>query len=74
MGLQFASLLAGTIVVENVFTLPGLGRLLFQSIMNRDLVVVRDGVMLLAALVVAVNLAVDLLCAAVDPRIRAARA
>jgi hypothetical protein len=55
MGLQFANLLAGTIVVENVFYLPGLGRLIFQSIANRDLIVVRNCVMLLAAMVVVVN-------------------
>ena len=70
MGLQFANLLAGTIVVENVFYLPGLGRLIFQSIANRDLVVVRDCVMLLAAMVMLVNFAVDLLYAIIDPRIR----
>ena len=71
MGLQFANLLAGTIVVENVFYLPGLGRLIFQSIANRDLIVVRNCVMLLAAMVVAVNFIVDVLCAAIDPRIQA---
>ena len=60
MGLQFADLIAGTIVVENVFYLPGLGRLIFQSISNRDIVVVRDVVMLLAALVMTVNFIVDL--------------
>jgi peptide/nickel transport system permease protein len=70
MGLQFANLIAGTIVVENVFVLPGLGRLVFQAIANRDLVVVRDVVMLLAALVVTVNLLVDLAAAWVDPRLR----
>ena len=69
MGLQFANLLAGTIVVENVFYLPGLGRLVFQSIANRDLAVVRNCVMLLAALVVAVNFIVDVLTALIDPRI-----
>ena len=71
MGLQFANLLAGTIVVENVFYLPGLGRLIFQSIANRDLIVVRNCVMLLAAMVVAVNFVVDVLCAAIDPRVQA---
>ncbi|HWS76512.1 MAG TPA: ABC transporter permease [Quisquiliibacterium sp.] len=71
MGLQFASLLAGTIVVESVFYLPGLGRLIFQSISNRDLIVVRNCVMLLAAMVVVVNFVVDLLYAAIDPRIKA---
>lgn len=70
MGLQFANLLTGTIVVENVFVLPGIGRLVFQAIANRDLVVVRDVVMLLAAMVVAVNFAVDVLYAVVDPRLR----
>ena len=69
-GLQFANLVTGTIVVENVFVLPGIGRLMFQAIANRDLIVVRDGVLLLAALVLVVNLLVDLLCAVVDPRLR----
>jgi peptide/nickel transport system permease protein len=71
MGLQFAELLAGTIVVESVFYLPGLGRLIFQSISNRDLIVVRNCVMLLAAMVVIVNFAVDLLYASIDPRVKA---
>jgi len=71
MGLQFAELLAGTIVVENVFYLPGLGRLIFQSISNRDLIVVRNCVMLLAAMVVIVNFVVDVLYAAIDPRVKA---
>jgi peptide/nickel transport system permease protein len=69
MGLQFAGLLAGTIVVENVFALPGLGRLVFQSIANRDLIVVRKCVLLLAAMVVFVNFAVDVLAALIDPRL-----
>ncbi len=70
MGMQFANLLAGTIVVETVFYLPGLGRLIFQSIANRDLIVVRNCVMLLVAGVVLVSFVVDLLCAAIDPRLR----
>lgn len=71
MGLQFAELLAGTIVVENVFYLPGLGRLIFQAISNRDLIVVRNCVMLLATMVVVVNFVVDVLYAVIDPRVRA---
>jgi peptide/nickel transport system permease protein len=71
MGLQFAELLAGTIVVESVFYLPGLGRLIFQSISNRDLIVVRNCVMLLAAMVVIVNFVVDVLYAVIDPRVKA---
>jgi peptide/nickel transport system permease protein len=69
-GLQFANLLTGTIVIENVFVLPGVGRLVFQAISNRDLVVVRDVVMLLAAVVVLVNFAVDVGVALIDPRLR----
>ena len=71
MGLQFANLLAGTIVVENVFYLPGLGRLIFQSISNRDLIVVRNCVMLLATMVIIVNFVVDVLYAVIDPRVKA---
>ena len=74
MGLQFANLITGTIVVENVFVLPGIGRLVFQAIANRDLVVVRDVVMLLVAVVVVVNFAVDVLYALVDPRLQASDA
>ncbi|MDP2368641.1 ABC transporter permease [Rhodoferax sp.] len=70
MGLQFANLLAGTIVVENVFYLPGLGRLIFQSIANRDVIVVRNCVMLLAAMVIFINFVVDVLYAVIDPRVK----
>ena len=70
MGLQFAFLISGTIVVEQVFVLPGIGRLVFQAIANRDLVVVRDVVLLLVAMVVAVNFVVDVLYAVIDPRLK----
>ena len=70
MGLQFSFLLAGTIIIENVFYLPGLGRLLFQAIAQRDLIVVKDLVVLLAGTVVVVNFVVDLLYALLDPRLR----
>jgi peptide/nickel transport system permease protein len=70
MGLQFAFLISGTVVVEQVFVLPGVGRLVFQAIANRDLVVVRDVVLLLVAMVVFVNFVVDLLYAAIDPRLK----
>jgi peptide/nickel transport system permease protein len=70
MGLQFANLLTGTIVIENVFSLPGLGRLVFQAIANRDLGVVRNVVMLLAASVIVINFVVDVLYAVVDPRLK----
>lgn len=70
-GLQFANLLAGAIVVENVFYLPGLGRLIFQAIANRDTVVIRNAVLLLAVMVMVVNFVVDLLYAWIDPRVKA---
>jgi len=68
MGLQFAFLIAGAVIVENVFYLPGLGRLVFQAISNRDVIVVKDIVLFLAALVVLVNFVVDLVYMAIDPR------
>ncbi|MBP7003688.1 ABC transporter permease [Amaricoccus sp.] len=70
VGLQFSFLLAGAIIIENVFFLPGLGRLVFQAISARDLVVVESVVMLLVFAVIVVNFAVDLAYAAVDPRLR----
>ena len=73
LGLQFAFLLAGTIIIENVFYLPGLGRLVFQAITQRDLIVVESVVMLLVAAVIIVNILVDISYAIVDPRLRIAR-
>ncbi|HEY8708794.1 MAG TPA: ABC transporter permease [Burkholderiaceae bacterium] len=70
MGLQFANLLTGTVVIENVFSLPGLGRLVFQAIANRDLIVVQNVVMLLAAAVIVINFVVDVLYAVIDPRLK----
>ncbi len=71
IGLQFGNLLTGTIVVEQVFSLPGLGRLIFQAISNRDIEVVKAAVILLAFTVVAVNFIVDVLYAVIDPRLKA---
>jgi peptide/nickel transport system permease protein len=70
IGLQFSFLLAGAIIIENVFFLPGLGRLIFQAIAQRDLIVVKSVVLLLVAAVVMVTFAVDLAYAAIDPRLR----
>lgn len=69
IGLQFSFLLAGTVIIENVFALPGLGRLVFQAIAQRDLIVVQDLVVLLAGSVIVVNFLVDLAYLALDPRI-----
>jgi peptide/nickel transport system permease protein len=70
MGLQFAFLIAGTIIVENVFYLPGLGRLIFTAISARDLFVVRSALLVLVGLVVIIMFLVDLLYALVDPRLK----
>ncbi len=72
LGLQFSVLIAGAIIIENVFALPGLGRLVFQSIAQHDLIVVKDLVMLFAALAILVNFLVDLLYGVIDPRLREA--
>jgi peptide/nickel transport system permease protein len=69
IGLQFSFLLAGTIIIENVFNLPGVGRLVFQAIAQRDLVTVQSLVTLLAASVIAVNFIVDLVYGYLDPRL-----
>ena len=70
MGLQFSFLLAGGIIIENVFFLPGLGRLVFQAISSRDLIVVKSVVMLLVLAVIVVTFLVDVTYALVDPRLR----
>lgn len=70
IGLQFSFLFAGTIIIEQVFYLPGLGRLIFQSISARDLIVVESVVMLVVFGVILINFLVDLAYAAVDPRLR----
>ncbi len=70
LGLQFSFLLAGAIIIENLFYLPGLGRLIFQAITQRDLIVVESVVMLLVFAVILVTFLTDLAHAAVDPRLR----
>jgi len=70
VGLQFSFLLAGGIIIENVFYLPGLGRLVFQAISQRDLIVVRSVIILLVFAVVAVTFLVDIAYAIADPRLR----
>lgn len=71
IGLQFSFLAAGAVLVENVFALPGLGRLAYLALQQRDVVVLRDVVMLFAAMVILVNFAVDLAYLLLDPRLRA---
>ncbi|MFC4272390.1 ABC transporter permease subunit [Sneathiella chungangensis] len=70
-GIQFSALLTGTVVVENVFHIPGLGSLVLKAINNRDTIVVENVILLLATMVITVNFIVDILYAVVDPRLKA---
>ena len=70
LGLQLATLLIGTVVVERVFVIPGLGSLLLDSVSSRDLVIVQDVVMILVVAVLVVNFLVDLAYLLIDPRLR----
>ena len=73
LGMQFSFLLAGGVIIENVFFLPGLGRLVFQAIVQRDLIVVQGVVVVLVFAVVSVTFLVDLGYLLVNPQLRAAR-
>jgi peptide/nickel transport system permease protein len=70
VGLQLGILLGGTVVVEEVFTLPGVGRLVLWSIYQRDYPLTQSTILFIASMFMAINLAVDLLYAYLDPRIR----
>ncbi|MBB3561962.1 peptide/nickel transport system permease protein [Rhizobium sp. BK512] len=72
LGLQFTFLVAGAVLVENVFNLPGLGRLAFQALSQRDVIVMQDVVLFFAGLVIVMNFIVDLSYLAIDPRMRKA--
>ncbi|CDM55888.1 MULTISPECIES: ABC transporter permease [Rhizobium] len=70
LGLQFTFLVAGAVLVENVFNLPGLGRLAYQALSQRDIIVMQDVVLFFAGLVIVMNFIVDLSYLAIDPRLR----
>ena len=70
IGIIFSLLLSGSVVIETVYSLPGLGRLLATSILSRDYPVIQGGLLVSAAMFVFVNLAVDVLYALIDPRLR----
>lgn len=70
LGLQLSFLVTGTIIIENVFYLPGLGRLIFQAITQRDLIVVKSVVVLMVGFVIFVTFLVDAAYALADPRLR----
>lgn len=70
LGMQFTFLIAGAILVENLFNLPGLGRLAYQALMQRDVIVMQDVVLFFAGLVVVMNFLVDASYLFLDPRLR----
>lgn len=70
LGLQFTFLVAGAVLVENVFDLPGLGRLAYQALSQRDIIVMQDVVLLFSAMVIIMNFLVDLSYLLIDPRLR----
>ncbi|MPN47662.1 Dipeptide transport system permease protein DppB [bioreactor metagenome] len=70
IGLQFGGLLGGAVLTESIFSIPGIGRLMVDSIKMRDFPVVQGGVLFIAIMFSIVNLLVDLLYAYVDPRIK----
>ena len=70
MGIAFALLMSGTVIVENVFAIKGLGRVLIQGILNRDYPVVQGAILLVSTIFVFSNLLIDLLYTLIDPRIR----
>jgi peptide/nickel transport system permease protein len=70
IGLEFGFLLGGVVVVETVFSYPGIGRLVFQAINQRDIPVVQASVILIALLFILLNLIVDLIYARLDPRVK----
>ena len=69
VGLQLPLLLGGTVIIEQIFNLPGMGRLLLESVVTRDYTVVSGVVLLFGIFMVAINLLVDLTYAILDPRI-----
>ena len=73
LGLQIPFLISGAVLVENVFSLPGIGTLAYQALSQRDLIVVQNVVLLFAAIVLAVNAGTDALYARLDPRLKARR-
>jgi peptide/nickel transport system permease protein len=70
LGLQFGLLMGGAIVTERVFAWPGLGQIIVEAILNRDYPVIQATVMVTALMFMLINLAVDILCMAIDPRLR----
>ncbi|MCX5518300.1 ABC transporter permease [Kaistia defluvii] len=73
VGLQIAELIGGTVIIETVFSLPGLSRMMLANVAAREVIVVQSTVMLIVVFVISINLIVDLLYGLLDPRVRATR-
>ena len=73
LGLQIADLIGGTVIIETVFSLPGLSRMILANVAAREVIVVQSTVMLIIIFVMFINLIVDLLYGVLDPRVRLAR-
>ena len=69
-GYQFGRLLGGVIIIESIFVVPGVGTMLIDAIIHRDFIVLQAVVLLTAAIVLALNLVIDLMYGVLDPRIR----
>jgi peptide/nickel transport system permease protein len=72
LGIQFGRLLGGAVIIENIFTWPGVGRLILQGVLNRDYALVQGALLLLVTIFITINLLVDLLYGVCDPRVRLA--
>lgn len=70
LGLMFASLMSGAVITEQIFDIPGMGRLLIQAVSRRDFPLVQGAVLVIAVVYVLLNLLIDLLYGLVDPRIQ----
>jgi peptide/nickel transport system permease protein len=70
LGISIGILFSGAVVIESVFAIPGVGRLIIDAVLRRDLPVIQGGVLIVGVFMVTVNIAVDLLYAAFDPRVR----
>jgi peptide/nickel transport system permease protein len=73
VGLLAAELIGGTVIIEEVFSLPGLARMILAAVSAREVIVVQSSVMIIVAFVMLVNLVVDVLYGVLDPRVRVAR-
>ncbi|MFP5379779.1 MAG: ABC transporter permease subunit [Vicinamibacteria bacterium] len=71
IGLRFGGLLAGTVLVESVFAIPGVGRMMVDAVLARDFPMVQGGVLVVASLYVVINASTDALAGVLDPRVRA---